>query len=93
MTMSSLVTRNFEDYNCYFVVKYGNAVFAEGTVVKRDIVMNNSILVCDINDRLLNEWLMDYDLYPVNPRNVGGMKWPFFEEKYHKIAEDFMSEN
>jgi len=71
--MTSLVARNFEDYNCYFVVKYGNAVFAEGTVVKRDIVMNNSILVCDVNDRLRNEWVMDYDLYPVNPRNVGGM--------------------
>lgn len=88
--MTSLVTRNLEKYNRYFIVKNGSTVFGEGTVVEREITIHNCNLVYDPNDTLHKEWIMDYDLYPVNPRNV---RWSYFDEEYHKIAENFMSEN
>lgn len=76
----------------FFIVKYKSNVFEPNTIVKYETAINNSYLVVDIKNDFKREWLMKTDLYPINKIEIDNWTW-YYNEKFNKIAEEFISCN
>jgi len=51
-----------------YIVKYNSKVFEPETIVKMETCSDSGkcYLVSDINDTNKREWIMNYDLYPID---------------------------
>jgi len=76
----------------YFIIKHNSSVFDNNTIVYYEncTYSGDCYLVSDLNDNLKREWIMYYDLYPVDKRIITNTfnRW-YFDEKFDKIASNF----
>lgn len=75
----------------YYIVKHNSKVFNPTTVVKFETCSDSGkcYLISDLNDTHNREWIMYYDLYPVNKEKVNNSMF-YYDEKYNEIAEKFI---
>jgi len=71
-----------------YIVKYNSKVFEPETIVKMETCSDSGkcYLVSDINDTNKREWIMNYDLYPIDSNN----NFNYYQEKFDKIAKNFI---
>jgi hypothetical protein len=79
-------------YN-YYIVKHNSKVFETGTVVNNETCSDsgNCYLISDLNNTNKREWIMYYDIYPVDVNKIN-YRWNY-EEKFHKIANEFIEKS
>ena len=72
-----------------YIVKHNSEVFEPETVVKMETCSDSGkcYLISDLNDTLKREWIMYYELYPIDINNNYNY---YYQEKYHKIATEFI---
>ncbi len=77
--------------NNYFIVKHNSKIFESNTIVKycTNTYSGKCYLVVDLNDDLKREWILKYDLYPIDSNMIDNWEW-FYNEKFDKLAKEFM---
>lgn len=79
----------------YYIVKHNSRLFKPETIVKLEICTDSGkcYLVSHINSDIEErEWIMYYDLYPVDKNKVNNYFW-YYDDKYNTIAENFIYAN
>ncbi len=76
----------------YYIIKHNSKVFKPNTIVKFETCSNSGdcYLVSDLNNTYNREWIMYYDLYPIDKNKIINTRF-YFDEKFNKIAEEFLN--
>lgn len=81
------------DFSKYYIIKHNSDKFEPETIVHFEncTYSGNCYLISDLNNTYNREWIMYYDLYPVDINKVyNNYKW-YYNEKFHKIANTFIN--
>lgn len=75
-----------------YIVKHNSKVFEQNTIVKYIACTDsgNCYLVADLKDNLKREWIMTYDLYPIN-RSFPNDKF-IYNDTFDKVVNKVMSD-
>lgn len=76
-----------------YIVKHNSKVFEPETIVKMETCSDSGkcYLISDLNDTLKREWIMYYELYPIDTDN-NRYKYNY-QERFHKIANEFIEKH
>jgi hypothetical protein len=82
---------SFKDY---YIVKHNSKIFEPNTIVKFITCSDsgNCYLIADLNDDYKREWIMNYELYPVDKSLINKWTW-YYDEKFNEIALKFIYNN
>jgi len=75
-----------------YLIKYGTKVFEKETLAKvvTCTYSGECFLMADLNDDSKREWIMYYDLYPVDRRVVPYSYRYYYDEKFQKKADELL---
>lgn len=75
-----------------YLIKYGTVVFKKETLVKyiACTYSGNCYLVADLNDNLKREWVMYYDLYPVDWMNRNNSNRYYYDQTFQTKADELL---
>ena len=78
-----------KDLSDIYIITHNSAVFQPLTVVKfiTCTYSGDCYLVADLNNDIKREWIMYYDLYPIDWKSKNNQYRWYYNSEYHKIAD------
>ncbi len=75
-----------------YLIKYGTNVFEKETLVKFITCSDSGkcYLMADLNDDLKREWVMYYELYPVDWKSKDHSYRYYYDENFQKKADELL---